>query len=259
MNNHPYHLVNLSPWPISISMGMLTTMMGIVMWMKFLNMKLLMLGLVITLMTMTQWWRDVTRESTFQGLHTKKIIKMMKWGMILFITSEVFFFLSFFWAFFHSSLSPNIEIGMMWPPKGIKTLNPINVPMLNTMILLCSGMSMTWAHNSLLMNKVNQTKQSLIITMILGVYFSLIQVMEYFETTFCMSDSIYGSVFFIMTGFHGIHVIIGTIFIMISFIRISKMHMSLVHNVGFESSAWYWHFVDLVWMMLYISLYWWGM
>nr|YP_010849285.1 cytochrome c oxidase subunit III [Krisna furcata]WGG89425.1 cytochrome c oxidase subunit 3 [Krisna furcata] len=259
MNNHPYHLVNFSPWPIIMSIGMMTTMMGTLMWMKMMSTKLMFLGSMITLICSFQWWRDMTRESTFQGLHTKKVIMMMKWGMVLFITSEVLFFVSFFWSFFHSSLSPNIEIGMEWPPLGVKTINPINIPMLNTMILLCSGMSMTWAHNSLIMNKLNDTKKSMVITIILGMYFSIIQMMEYYETSFCISDSIYGSTFFLMTGFHGIHVMIGTIFIMVSLIRISNLHLSSSHNVGFEASAWYWHFVDLIWMFLYISVYWWGM
>nr|YP_009733513.1 cytochrome c oxidase subunit III [Krisna concava]QHV34351.1 cytochrome c oxidase subunit III [Krisna concava] len=259
MNNHPYHMVNMSPWPIISSLGVMTMMMGTIMLMKSMKFELLAIGTITIYLCMFNWWRDVTRESTFQGNHTKKIIIMMKSGMTLFIISEVFFFLSFFWTFFHSSLAPNFEIGMMWPPQGVKTLNPMNVPMLNTMILLCSGMSITWAHNSLMMNKMNMTKQSMIITILLGLYFTLIQMMEYYETSFCISDSIYGSTFFIMTGFHGIHVIIGTIFITISFMRMMKFHLSEYHNVGFELSAWYWHFVDLVWLFLYMSLYWWGM
>nr|YP_010849311.1 cytochrome c oxidase subunit III [Krisna quadrimaculosus]WGG89451.1 cytochrome c oxidase subunit 3 [Krisna quadrimaculosus] len=258
MNNHPYHMVNLSPWPITSSLGIFTMMMGTVTWMKLKNKELMMIGTMMTITCVIQWWRDITRESTFQGNHTKKIMMMMKTGMILFITSEIFFFISFFWSFFHSSLSPNMEMGMNWPPEGIKPLNPMSVPMLNTMILLSSGMSITWAHNSMLMNKINMTKQSMLITMILGVYFTIIQMMEYYETSFSMADSIYGSTFFMMTGFHGIHVMIGTVFIIISFIRIMKMHMSKYHNIGFELSAWYWHFVDLVWLFLYISVYWWG-
>nr|YP_010849298.1 cytochrome c oxidase subunit III [Krisna nigromarginata]WGG89438.1 cytochrome c oxidase subunit 3 [Krisna nigromarginata] len=258
MNNHPFHLVNISPWPILSSIGLMTTMIGTLIFMKSMTMMLMIMGNTILIMCMYQWWRDTTRESTFQGFHTKKVVMMMKWGMVLFITSELFFFYHFFWSFFHSSLSPNIEVGMNWPPLGIKSINPMNIPMLNTMILLCSGMSMTWAHNSLLMKKLNETKKSMILTIILGLYFSMIQLMEYYELSFCISDSIYGSTFFLMTGFHGLHVIIGTIFISISLIRIHKLHMSSSHNVGFEASAWYWHFVDLVWLFLYISIYWWG-
>nr|WRK21523.1 cytochrome c oxidase subunit III [Tartessus sp.] len=258
MNNHPFHLVDNSPWPIIGSMSIMTLVMGITTWFHKLDMYLMYVGFMIILLTMIQWWRDVSRESTFQGLHTKKVIISMKLGMILFISSEIMFFLSFFWAFFHSSLSPSVEIGMQWPPKGIKIFNPMNIPMLNTMILLSSGITMTWAHNALLKNNMSQTKQSMIMTIILGIYFSILQAYEYFESKFSISDSVYGSTFFMGTGFHGIHVIIGTIFILISFLRMMKLHMSNIHHVGFETSAWYWHFVDLVWLFLYISMYWWG-
>nr|YP_010736811.1 cytochrome c oxidase subunit III [Macropsis irenae]WEP24685.1 cytochrome c oxidase subunit III [Macropsis irenae] len=258
MNNHPYHLVDKSPWPLTSSLGLLTLTSGSIMWMHKLSQLLMIIGLMIILITMFQWWRDITRESTFQGLHTKKVILSMKMGMIMFIMSEVMFFLSFFWAFFHSSLSPNMEIGMNWPPLGIKTFNPINIPMLNTIILLTSGMSMTWAHNAMVKNNLTQTKQSLFITIILGIYFSMMQMYEYIEAPFSIADSIYGSTFFMSTGFHGIHVLIGTTFIIIKLLRTSKLHFSKNHHMGFEAAAWYWHFVDVVWLFLYMSVYWWG-
>nr|YP_010272360.1 cytochrome c oxidase subunit III [Phlogotettix cyclops]UKE80357.1 cytochrome c oxidase subunit III [Phlogotettix cyclops] len=258
MKNHPFHLVDNSPWPLTGSMGLMSITSGTVMWFHHNEMWLMNLGMIITLMTMFQWWRDVIRESTFQGLHTKMVTRGMKWGMILFITSEVLFFSSFFWAFFHSSLSPSIEIGMQWPPNGIKPFNPMSIPMLNTMILLSSGMSITWAHNALVNNNYSQTTQSLFITIILGLYFTVLQAVEYNEAPFTMADSVYGSTFFMATGFHGIHVIIGTLFILISTLRILKLHLSSYHHMGFEASAWYWHFVDVVWLFLYISIYWWG-
>nr|QZR91891.1 cytochrome c oxidase subunit III [Ujna puerana] len=258
MNNHPFHLVNNSPWPITGSIGVMTMASGLTLWFNMFNINLMILGIIITLLTMFQWWRDVIRESTFQGLHTKKVLISMKLGMILFIVSEVFFFLSFFWAFFHSSLSPSMEIGLEWPPIGIKSFNPMNIPLLNTIILLSSGISLTWAHNSLIMKNYNNTLNSLIMTVILGIYFSLLQLYEYTESPFCISDSVYGSTFFMSTGFHGLHVIIGTVFILVSTVRFSKLHFSSFHHVGFESSAWYWHFVDVVWLFLYISIYWWG-
>nr|YP_010736824.1 cytochrome c oxidase subunit III [Macropsis huangbana]WEP24698.1 cytochrome c oxidase subunit III [Macropsis huangbana] len=258
MNNHPYHLVDKSPWPLTSSLGLLTLTSGSIMWMHKLSQSLMIIGLMIILITMFQWWRDITRESTFQGLHTKKVVSSMKMGMIMFIMSEVMFFLSFFWAFFHSSLSPNMEIGMNWPPLGIKTFNPINIPMLNTIILLTSGMSMTWAHNAMVKNNLTQTKQSLIITIILGIYFSMMQMYEYIEAPFSIADSIYGSTFFMSTGFHGIHVLIGTTFIIIKLLRTKNLHFSKNHHMGFEAAAWYWHFVDVVWLFLYMSVYWWG-
>nr|YP_010996497.1 cytochrome c oxidase subunit III [Sophonia microstaina]WPC85239.1 cytochrome c oxidase subunit III [Sophonia microstaina] len=258
MNNHPFHLVDKSPWPIVGSVGLMTTTSGMIMWFHMMNYNLLLLGMTIIILTMIQWWRDVIRESTFQGLHTKKVIISMKWGMILFITSEVLFFSSFFWAFLHSSLSPNVEIGLQWPPLGIKPFNPMNIPMLNTMILLCSGISMTWAHNAILLKNYTQTIQSMLITVILGFYFSLLQMYEYIESPFCISDSVYGSTFFMSTGFHGLHVIIGTIFISVSLYRVKNLHFSSQHHVGFETAAWYWHFVDVVWLFLYMMVYWWG-
>nr|YP_010272334.1 cytochrome c oxidase subunit III [Scaphoideus maculatus]UKE80305.1 cytochrome c oxidase subunit III [Scaphoideus maculatus] len=258
MKNHPFHLVDNSPWPLTGSMGLMSMTSGTIMWFHMNETWLMNLGVLIILLTMIQWWRDVVRESTFQGLHTKKVVTGMKWGMILFITSEVLFFSSFFWAFFHSSLSPSVEIGMQWPPMGIKPFNPMSIPMLNTMILLSSGISITWAHNALVNNNFTQTSQSLMITIILGVYFTFLQAVEYYEAPFSMADSVYGSTFFMATGFHGLHVIIGTIFILISTLRVLKLHLSSLHHVGFEASAWYWHFVDVVWLFLYISIYWWG-
>nr|YP_010175155.1 cytochrome c oxidase subunit III [Olidiana longisticka]QSJ61361.1 cytochrome c oxidase subunit III [Olidiana longisticka] len=258
MNNHPFHLVDQSPWPIMTSMGFLTLTTGLSMMFMKNEFMLLIMGILITLLSAMQWWRDVVRESTYQGLHTKKVMASMKIGMILFILSEIMFFMSFFWAFFHSSLSPAIEIGMQWPPKSIKTFNPMNIPLLNTMILLTSGMSITWAHNTLLTKNWTTTMQGIMITVTLGIYFTIIQAMEYMEATFCISDSIYGSSFFMITGFHGIHVIIGTMFIMVMMKRLKSFQFSSYHHIGFESAAWYWHFVDVVWLFLYISIYWWG-
>nr|YP_010363569.1 cytochrome c oxidase subunit III [Atkinsoniella xanthoabdomena]UNZ12670.1 cytochrome c oxidase subunit III [Atkinsoniella xanthoabdomena] len=258
MNNHPFHLVNNSPWPITGSVGVMTLTSGMIMWFHKINMNLFILGFVIIILTMIQWWRDVVRESTFQGLHTKKVVVSMKLGMILFIISEVLFFSSFFWAFFHSSLSPSMEIGLNWPPNGIKTFDPMNIPMLNTMILLSSGITMTWAHNAIINKNYTQMIQSTSMTIYLGIYFSILQLYEYIESPFCISDSIYGSTFFMSTGFHGIHVMIGTIFIIVSLLRMINLHFSSNHHVGFEASAWYWHFVDVVWLFLYITVYWWG-
>nr|UFK32272.1 cytochrome c oxidase subunit III [Eurhadina fusca] len=258
MNNHPFHLVDKSPWPITGSIGLMTTLIGFTMWFNMLVVDIMVMGMLIIMLTMIQWWRDVTRESTFQGLHTKKVVLSMKMGMLLFIISEIFFFLSFFWSFFHSSLAPSVEIGMKWPPMGITSFNPVNIPLLNTMILLSSGITITWAHNALLMKNLLKMNKAMLLTIMLGVYFSILQVYEYIESTFTIADSIYGSTFFLATGFHGIHVIIGTMFILISTIRMKKLHFSEKHHVGFEASAWYWHFVDVVWLFLYMTIYWWA-
>nr|YP_010692566.1 cytochrome c oxidase subunit III [Tricentrus fulgidus]WBV77307.1 cytochrome c oxidase subunit III [Tricentrus fulgidus] len=258
MNNHPFHLVDKSPWPIMSSMGLMSMTSGAILMFYNKEYLLITMGMMITILCMIQWWRDIVRESTYQGLHSTKVIKNMKLGMILFIISEIMFFVSFFWAFLHSSLSPSIEIGMNWPPLNIKSFNPMSIPLLNTMILLSSGVSMTWSHSALLMNNYSQSIKSMIITMLLGMYFSGLQLYEYMESSFCISDSIYGASFFMSTGFHGIHVLIGSMFILISTLRMKKLHFSNYHHVGFECAAWYWHFVDVVWLMLYIMIYWWG-
>nr|APX39789.1 cytochrome c oxidase subunit 3 [Pachybrachis sp. ReAss_5] len=256
--NHPFHLVDVSPWPILGAGGAMTMMVGLIQWFHHFNPSLLFLGLLINSLVALQWWRDVAREGTFQGHHTMKVSVGLRWGMILFITSEVFFFISFFWGFFHSSLSPSIELGMIWPPKGIETFNPLEIPLLNTLILLTSGLTVTWAHHSLMENNYTKAMQGLTLTVVLGIYFTILQGFEYIEAPFTISDSVYGSSFFMATGFHGLHVIIGTTFLAVCLIRLYLNHFSSIHHFGFEAAAWYWHFVDVVWLFLYISIYWWG-
>nr|ALO77199.1 cytochrome c oxidase subunit 3 [Alleculinae sp. ALL01] len=256
--NHPFHLVEASPWPILGSLSALIMMSGIIKWFHMFNSSLLLIGATSMILIMYQWWRDISREATFQGLHSFVVTMGLRWGMILFITSEVFFFISFFWSFFHNSLTPTVEIGMLWPPKGINPFNPTQIPLLNTLILLTSGLTVTWAHHSLMENNSKQAYQGLLATVILGMYFTALQGFEYLESSFSISDAAYGSSFFVATGFHGIHVIIGTTFLGVCLIRHMKNHFSQIHHFGFEAAAWYWHFVDVVWLFLYISIYWWG-
>nr|APX40426.1 cytochrome c oxidase subunit 3 [Cassida viridis] len=256
--NHPFHLVDKSPWPLMGSLNMFINFSGMIKWFHFNNSNLLLMGLMISLLIMFQWWRDIVRESTFQGQHTNKVVLSMRWGMILFIISEVFFFISFFWSFFHNSLSPSIDIGMMWPPRSILTFNPLEIPLLNTMLLLTSGLTVTWAHHALMINNWKQSIYGLTITVMLGIYFSILQYYEYKQASFSISDSVYGSSFFMATGFHGLHVIIGSSFLMVCLSRLNILHFSSKHHFGFEAAAWYWHFVDVVWLFLYLSIYWWG-
>nr|AAV49049.1 cytochdrome c oxidase subunit III [Perga condei] len=256
--NHPFHLVNESPWPILSAISVMIMLLGSIKWFSMNNPNMLMLGMITTILIMIQWWRDVIRESTFQGLHTMKVSMGLRWGMILFILSEVFFFVSFFWAFFHNSLSPAIEIGGIWPPKGITPFNPFHVPLLNTIILLSSGLTITWCHHSIMNNMKNEAINSMKMTITLGILFSILQGYEYIEAPFTIADSIYGSTFFLTTGFHGLHVLIGTTFLIVNFFRMKNDHFSTNHHFGFEAAAWYWHFVDVVWLFLYISIYWWG-
>nr|WKU83958.1 cytochrome c oxidase subunit III [Hypselosyrphus sp.] len=256
--NHPFHLVDYSPWPIMTAISSMTMVSGLIKWFHQYNNSLLMLGMLISTLTIYQWWRDISRESTFQGMHTLSVITGLKLGMILFILSEILFFSSFFWAFFHSSLSPSIEIGTIWPPLGINSFNPFSIPLLNTTILLSSGITITWTHHNLMMNNHSQTSQSLFFTILLGIYFTILQGYEYLMAPFTIADSIYGSTFFMATGFHGIHVLMGTSFLFICLLRHLNNHFSKNHHFGFEAAAWYWHFVDIIWLFLYVSIYWWG-
>nr|AHX97850.1 cytochrome c oxidase subunit III [Phaenocarpa sp. QL-2014] len=254
---HPFHLVTESPWPLLSSFSLLFFMLGVIMMFNNINMYMLLISSFMLILIIIQWWRDVIRESTLQGNHTYKVFKGIYMGMILFILSEIMFFVSFFWTYFHMFLSPSIEIGSNWPPMEILSFNPYGTPLLNTLILLSSGVSITWSHYEIL-NSMNYNKAvvSIFLTLILGWLFVFYQYKEYNECYFTISDCVYGSIFFMMTGFHGIHVIIGTIFILVSFIRLFNFHYSMFHHIGFEISAWYWHFVDVVWLFLYLFLYW---
>nr|AHG59251.1 cytochrome oxidase subunit III [Bryum argenteum] len=257
---HPYHLVDPSPWPLLGSLGALASTIGGVMYMhSFMGGgTLLSLGLGMILYTMFVWWRDVIRESTYEGHHTFVVQLGLRYGMILFIVSEVMSFLAFFWAFFHSSLAPTVEIGAIRPPKGIDVLNPWGIPFLNTLILLSSGAAVTWAHHAILAGFKKQAVYALVATILLALVFTGFQGMEYVEAPFTISDGIYGSTFFLATGFHGFHVIIGTIFLIICTIRQYLGHFTQTHHFGFEAAAWYRHFVDVVRLFLFVSIYWWG-
>ena len=215
-------------------------------------------GFLMILYTMFVWWRDIIRESTYQGHHPTPVQAGLKSGMVLFIVSEIMFFLAFFWAFFHSSLAPTIEIGAVWPPKGIDVLNPWEIPFLNTVILLTSGATVTWAHHAILAGQKTQGMVSLAATIILAAIFTGFQVIEYIEAPFTITDGIYGSTFFMATGFHGFHVFIGTVFLFICLLRLNANQFSTHQHFGFEAAAWYWHFVDVVWLFLFVAIYWWG-
>lgn len=255
---HPYHLVDPSPWPYVMSCAALLTTLGAVIYFHYSQIFLFILGIISICLCMVVWFKDIIRESTYQGFHTKATVMGLKMGFLLFILSEVLFFVSFFWAFFHSSLSPSVEIGTIWPPVGIDPLNPFSVPLLNTAILLSSGATVTWAHHSIISKNRSESIKGLSITVLLGIIFTSLQAFEYIEAPFCISDSVYGSTFFVATGFHGLHVIIGTIFLMICLLRLNNSHFTNTHHFGFEAASWYWHFVDVVWLFLYVCIYWWG-
>ncbi len=216
------------------------------------------MSLVILVLISYQWWRDVRAEGALLGLHTRDVEKGLRYGILLFIISEVIFFLRFFWAFFHRSLAPNIELGGEWPPMGVVPFDASGVPLLNTIVLLSSGVSVTWAHHAIMAGNHSRYKFGIIVTIILGGYFTFLQGLEYYEASFRIADSTFGSTFFLATGFHGLHVLIGTTFLLVCLMRHIKGQYSSSHHFGFEAAAWYWHFVDVVWLFLFISIYWWG-
>jgi cytochrome c oxidase subunit 3 len=257
---HPFHLVTPSPWPLLISVAAFVTAVGAAMYMHGYKYGLitLFLGILHVIIIMSLWWRDVIREATFEGMHTKKVQAGLRLGFILFIISEVMFFFGFFWAFFHSSLSPAIEIGCIWPPYAITPFDPMGTPLVNTCVLLLSGATITFTHHSLVNGKNGRTGYGFFETIIYAIVFTILQVEEYLYAPFSISDGIYGSVFYMTTGLHGFHVIIGTLFILVCFIRFRRRHFTKTHHLGFEFSAWYWHFVDVVWLFVYLSIYWWG-
>ena len=257
-SHHPFHLVDISPWPLTASIGALTITSGLSYWFHYNSITIISLGLFIIIISSYQWWRDIAREGTLQGLHNTTVITNLRWGIIFFIVSEIFFFVSFFWAFFHARLAPSVEIGTQWPPAGIETFNPFQIPLLKTAILLASGVTVTWSHHALIGGNHTQSVQALTLTIILGVYFTILQAYEYIEAPFTIAEAVYGSTFFVATGFHGLHVIVGSTFLIVCLFRITKFHFSATHHFGFEAAAWYWHFVDVVWLFLYISIYWWG-
>ena len=207
---------------------------------------------------MFTWWRDIVREATFEEQHTFSVQRGLRLGMILFIVSEIMFFFAFFWAFFHSSLSPAFNLGGVWPPEAIQTIQTSGIPLTNTFILLSSGATVTWAHHALIVRAKKQALISLIFTLILATLFTALQGMEYVDAPFNISDSVFGSCFYMATGFHGFHVFVGTCSLFVSFVRIIFNHFTSTHHFGFESAAWYWHFVDVVWLFLFLTVYWWG-
>jgi cytochrome c oxidase subunit 3 len=258
----PYHLVNPSPWPLMGAFGAGLTVLGIVLAAHYGDYIVLAIGAVIVLATMFFWWRDVIRESRTPGLHSAIVRLGLRYGMMFFITSEVMFFVAFFWAFFNFALFPSNVSGLahpVWPPPGIHTMDPWHLPVLNTMLLLLSGTTITWAHHSLIERDKQGMMVGLGLTILLGLSFTCCQAIEYAHAPFkFVGGGIYPSVFFLATGFHGFHVIVGTIFLIVCWFRAKDDQFTPERHFGFEAAAWYWHFVDVVWLFLFTCVYWWG-
>ncbi len=256
-HNHPYHLVDPSPLPIIGAFAAGTTALGLVFFMHDVTNVVLPIGIVLILLTLAVWWRDVIKEA-HAGFHTAIVQLGLRYGMALFIASEVMFFAAFFWAYFNASLYPTEAIGSVWPPEGLTVFDPWSVPLLNTIILLSSGCTVTWAHHELRKGNQKGVVQGLALTVLLGITFTGFQAYEYASAPFGFTEGIYPTTFFMATGFHGFHVIIGTIFLTVCLFRAAKGHFTPDHHFGFEAAAWYWHFVDVVWLFLFTSIYWLG-
>jgi cytochrome c oxidase subunit 3 len=255
---HPYHLVDPSPWPAFGALSAFVLAVGAVLFMHHEGPWVMAVGFAMVLFTMFMWWRAVINEGEHEGHHTPVVRVGLRYGMALFIASEVMFFSAFFWAYFNAALYPTEPTGGIWPPQGVHTFNPWDLPFLNTLILLTSGVTVTWAHHALIENNRRDVIRGLALTVLLGLTFTCIQAYEYHHAAFGFTDGIYPSTFFMATGFHGFHVIVGTIFLIVCLVRAIKGHFTPDHHVGFEAAAWYWHFVDVVWLFLFACIYWWG-
>jgi cytochrome c oxidase subunit 3 len=267
--NHDYHLVEPSPWPFVGSVSAFIWAVGTILWMHNYTPFISIIGLGLILYTMLMWWRDVVKEA-HAGDHTPVVALHLRYGMLMFIVSEVMFFVAWFWAFFDGSLYANEAIqsarvaatGGMWPPKDMAVFDPWHLPLLNTLILLTSGTTITWAHHSLLNNDRKGLVWGLVLTIALGAVFTAVQAYEYAHAPFAFKGdnggNIYSSTFFMATGFHGFHVLVGTIFLIVCLLRALKGHFTPQQHFGFEAAAWYWHFVDVVWLFLFACVYVWG-
>ncbi len=260
--NHDYHLVDPSPWPFIASVSVFILAVGAVLFMHDYTHWVMTIGFVGVLYVMYAWWRDVIREAN-QGDHTPVVQLHHRYGMMMFIASEVMFFVAWFWAYFDASLMtahPLQELrteltGGQWPPQGIETFDPWHLPFINTLILLTSGTTVTWAHHALQHDDRQGLKWGLILTCILGALFSVLQVYEYTHAAFGFSGHIYGATFYMATGFHGFHVLVGTIFLLVCLLRALGGDFTSKQHFGFEAAAWYWHFVDVVWLFLFAVIY----
>jgi cytochrome c oxidase subunit 3 len=283
--NHDYHLVEPSPWPVLASLGLFVTALGAVVFMKGLvpaesglvgilgegKPFLLGAGFAIIGWVLFGWWGDVIKESR-KGDHTPVVQIGLRYGMILFIASEVMFFVGWFWGFFEFAIFHGARVGEtwdatsplyaeslarfgQWPPAGVETFDPFHLPLMNTLILLLSGTTITWAHHALQVGNRREAIIGLSLTIALGIAFTALQVVEYQHAGFTYDGTLYGSAFFMATGFHGAHVVIGTLFLIVMLVRMLSGGIRADKHIGFEAAAWYWHFVDVVWLFLFAFVY----
>jgi heme/copper-type cytochrome/quinol oxidase subunit 3 len=257
---HPFHIVSPSPWPFLVAMSFFPLTIGAVMYMHsyLFGLLILLLGASNLIVLAYVWWRDVVREAVYESAHTTRVQNGLRLGFILFLISEAMFFFAFFWAFFYFSLSPSIHIGCLWPPYAITPINPFKTPLLNTFILLTSAVTITYTHRRMRLGYSLATFVGFVETLLLAFFFVSKQFFEYLHAPFAISDGVYGTTFYMITGLHGSHVIAGGLFILVNLIRFTQGQFARNHHLGFLFGLWYWHFVDVIWIFVYIFVYVWG-
>jgi len=260
--NHDYHILAPSAWPLLGALAGFIMLFGAVLYFHEITPWVMIVGFLFTFYVMYGWWAEVVAESQI-GDHTPVVQIGLRYGVVLFIVSEVMFFAAWFWTFFKHAMYPMTEgspaIDGVWPPAGIETFDPWHLPLINTLILLLSGAAVTWAHHALAHeNNRRDLVNGLIIAVVLGLLFTVFQAYEYSHAAFGLAGNIYGANFFMATGFHGFHVVIGTIFLFVCYLRVRRGHFTAKQHIGFEAAAWYWHFVDVVWLFLFAAVYVWG-
>ena len=257
-HKHPFHIVDPSPLPFLTSLSVLVVALGLISFMHFSVFWVLVLGLILLITCIAMWMVDVIREATYGGFHTTYVTANLRLGFKLFIVSEAMLFFSFFWAFFHFSLSPSVMIGMQWPPQGIIPIDPLQLPYFNTILLLYSSFLVNNGHKAIVSHSWQDSQVGFLLAIICGIFFLFVQGYEYSVASFSINDSVYGSIFYILTGCHGLHVFVGAIFLIVAFVRNQLKHFTTEHHVGVEIAALYWHFVDVVWILVYFIVYFWG-
>lgn len=257
---YPYHIVTPSPWPLIVSLSLLSLAisLGLTIHGYIGNINIVYLALLVLLISSLLWFRDIISEATYLGNHLIAVRKGINIGFLLFVLSEVLIFISLFWAYFHSAISPDISLGAIWPPISIEAIQPTELPLLNTIILLSSGATVTYSHYSLISGNRNKALNGLAITFWLIVIFVSCQYIEYTNAIFTITDGIYGSVFYAGTGLHFLHIIILAVILAINYWRLRNYHLTSGHHVGYETTVVYCRVLDVIWLFLYIIFYWWG-
>jgi len=259
VRKHLYHIVDPSPWPVISASSAFFLLSGLVFYLHevFIGGYFFLFGLLLISLSIFFWFYDIIKEATFAGLHTIIVRTGLRYGFLLFIVSEIMLFFGFFWAFFHSSAAPSEVLGETWPPVGITSIPAYEFPLFNTALLIISGVTITWAHRGIAVSSFMHSIDSFLLTIFLGFFFVFLQMYEYYEAAYDLSDSVYGSTFYMLTGLHGMHVIVGASFITICFFRLLNRHYLANHYLGFVFAVWYWHFVDIVWIILFLWVYCW--